>query len=248
MKVATYCMLFAGLIAVAIAIGSVVHAITPYEIDKDYWFSDSHTIKTNDGWTFHIKEFKRYNISGKVVGIKYYRENHLQFSPVDFCISWGKVIESPHDKWGNYTMLYRGCNHEYQSQNYEIELSSEYIDAHVSNNHLIPSNKDIFDKLMAIKEGDFIEINGFLVSVTGEDKNGAQIPPWISDTKGTFKECEIVLVEDVEVLEIPEEYKGGPNFLEDAKNKNIDEKRDIVFITMTAVMLIILIILILRRK
>jgi len=249
MKTEGFFMFFAVLTLIVLA-SETNSQVVPYEIDKDYWFSDSHTIKTNSGWTFHIQELKEYNITGKVGGVKYYRQEHLPFSPADFCIAWGKVIEPPHNEWGNFTMLDRGCDHTYTSGDYRIELDSEYIDRHLANNHLIPADKKIYDKLMSIKEGDFIEIRGSLVIVTGENENGTYLEPWTSDTKGTFRECEIVLTEQVEVLEMPEEYKKKPGFLEKIKYMDTDEKRGIVSITMVAVMLFILIITIflLKRK
>ena len=223
-------------------------AESPYEIDKDYWFSDAHTIKTHDGWTFHILELGEYNVTGRVGAVKYYRESHLPFSPVDFCITRGKLIEPPHNKWGNFTMLYRGCDYTYQSKDYRIELDSEYIDKHAANNHLIPVSKNIYDKLMDVKEGDFIELAGSLVIVTGENENGTILEPWTSDTKGTFRECEIILVKEMEVLDLPEEYRENSNFLDELKYKSTDEKKDIAFITMAAVMLIILVIFLLKKK
>ena len=239
---------WAASLIIASACSMSALAESPYEINKDYWFSDAHTIKTNDVWTFHILELGEYNVTGRVGAIKYYRESHLPFSPLDVCMGWGKIIEPPHYKWSNFSMGDRNCEHVYQAGDYRIELSSDYIDAHVANNHLIPSNKKIFDKLMALRDGDFIEIRGLLVSVTGENKNGTYLHPWTSDTKGTFRECEIILVKDIEVLDLPEEYWENFNFLDELKYKSKDEKRDITFITMVAVMLIILVIFLLKKK
>ncbi|ODS35872.1 MAG: hypothetical protein A7316_03180 [Candidatus Altiarchaeales archaeon WOR_SM1_86-2] len=204
MKLIKYCILFIGLIAVFATGGYIDYIIPPYKIDEDYRFEDGHTITTGDGWTFQINELKKYNVSGKVVGIRYYRENHVPFAPVDFCIGRGKVVEPPHDKWIDFSMGYRCCGYRYD---YRIALNEEYLFTQISNNHLIPSDKNTYDQLMDVNEGDVIEVRGTLVSVGGKKKDGTTLRPWTSSTSESDRDffgwgrCEIILVEDIEVFE-----------------------------------------------
>lgn len=83
-------------------------------------------------------------------------------------------------------------------------LGSNYINSHLSNNHLIPSSKETKEKISQIKIGDFITIKGYLVSVSAED-----MVDWVSSLdrtdayplyiaeKGEGGSCEIIYVTDV---------------------------------------------------
>jgi len=268
MNAADYCILFFCLIAIVLACGGVAYAVSPYEIDKDYWFFDEHTIKTSDGKTYGITEMKRYNVTGRVGAIKYYRENIVPFSPVDFCIGSGKLADPAYNESLDYSvdfsMNYRECRFQYKrGPQYKsgTGLGWGYTFEHITNNHIIPSNKEVFDKLMDIEVGDIIEMRGTLVSVSGSN-----LYPWISGTSDALGweelflgcKCKIIVVDYIEVIGFPEEPEKL-NFAERIRNiklpeelifakRGMNENRSFVFAAMITTLLIILIILISRRR
>lgn len=108
-----------------------------------------------------------YIIKGMLVSKRKYSRGFMsKLSPYDYAIIWGKTIDMlPHLK---FIQTYRYCLYNYKLS---APIDPKYVQSHMSNNHMIPSNKNIRKALKYAGKGDLIEIEGYLVYVTGTTKN-----------------------------------------------------------------------------
>ncbi len=189
------------LILLLILLPTVLAAPDVYEFGEDYWFEDAHTIKTSTGIVYTIDEMMDYTIEGKVVGVRFYKEEKIPFGLVDVALIWGDLLDPTFTNNLAVTMENRHCNYQYVNENPEI--SSYYIRTHMSNNHLIPFSRTIFEKILMVEEGDKITISGSLVYVQGERHVNGRIekmewgPSSTTLTDTGDNACEIILVKSL---------------------------------------------------
>lgn len=112
-------------------------------------------------------------------------------SPYDYAIIWGKAPEYlPYLK---FDQIVRFCLFEYKNG---APIDIEYLSAHMSNNHLIPSTLNLRRAFSTAKKKDLVSIDGFLVYVSSTDKQNRS-STWNSslsrDDKGNGA-CEIIYV------------------------------------------------------
>lgn len=151
--------------------------------------------------TYDITYLAKYRISGLVINMKNYLTSDL--SPKDVGLTWG--VLSNRKNAAKIKTSYKPRVLHYRCDEELIDsLGYDYIGSHVSNNHLIPASKKVKEKISQIDFGDFVTINGYLVSVKdmgreiwrsslsrtdgGEGKNG----------KGA---CEVIYVTNVTWIE-----------------------------------------------
>ena len=115
-----------------------------------------------------------YEISGLVVKTDKYYGNDLysQIAPVDVSMVCGFLLKKENlekirfsriiDRFLNYTIS--------DGKWLESVGGSEAVGSHISNNHLIPSNKKIEKLIKKIKQNEYVKIEGYLVNV--EEKGG----------------------------------------------------------------------------
>ncbi|MHC1604509.1 MAG: hypothetical protein ACXQTP_00855 [Candidatus Methanofastidiosia archaeon] len=174
-----------------------------YIFGRDYWFTSDVTIKTANGWRYDIELMQSYELTGKVVGIQYYKQEELVFSPVDIGIVWGTVAKPKYEDCLTVFMYDRQLDYSWKS--WDSSITADYLMSHISNNHAIPRTNDVFLALLTIKPGDYITIKGFLADVRGEKKAGNIIyssrwgpssTSWYDVGDGA---CEIVLIEEIAI-------------------------------------------------
>jgi len=133
-----------------------------------------------------------YKISGLLVSKKRYLRDYMsKLSPYDYAIIWGKTPEFlPYLK---FAQTYR-----YALYNYKLsaQVDNKYVQAHMSNNHLIPSNINIRRAFSKADKKDLVEVDGYLVNVIAQSKRKG-ISNWNTslrrdDTGGGA--CEIIYV------------------------------------------------------
>lgn len=171
-----------------------------------------------------MKMLAKYQIAGKIVNIVNYQYEYkttepnvfAELSPVDYTIAWGVMAE--------HSNLYKFHSDTRRTVTMEKDVSDsgllavsvlhmdDYSDQY-SNSHLIPANDSIREKLLVAREGDSVELEGFLVGVYIDGYE-----PWVSSLSrddyhaltglqlglgDTTKEgaCEIMYVTDLKWLE-----------------------------------------------
>lgn len=164
------------------------------------------------GMNITLTKLASYDIVGKVEAIKDFSSNFLAnffsfssdnftnyISPRDLALSWGEVSL---DKNSNSIVADQYYFNEERrvlfSYNYELtsKYGREYVETHVSNNHIIALDDGIRKQLMKIKQSDVVRIIGYLVDVKCD--NGWSWGPSSMSREDTG--CEIIYAEDIVIM------------------------------------------------
>lgn len=170
--------------------------------------TSGNTEKIIDSTKVNINYVANYSMAGRVVDVQDYLGYNItnKLSPRDIGISWGFLTadkNNNHLKWtstGNRFLKW--------STNDGVWLSSvggkQEVIKRFSNNHVIPSDKNIAKLIRNIKKDDFVRIDGYLVNVNYNTKNGGYFT-WNSSTSRSDSgdgACEIIYVTNVTWLEL----------------------------------------------
>lgn len=153
-----------------------------------------------DDYVIKVKYIRNYKIIGKVVTKKAFYNTGLltQISPYDFGIVTGILMRD--ENLGK--MDFRAGNRYLQtyildSSLYEnIDLNTIY--ENITNNHLIPCNDNVLEKMSKVKVGDKITIQGKLINATYEDLQGNFVHEFSTSTTRKDIDCEIIYVTNIE--------------------------------------------------
>ena len=161
--------------------------------------------KDINGYEVSIYATYSYEIEALVVHVKNYYGISMQsrLSPRDVALAWGKVAElndkvdfnwKQHNRWVHWRI-----------NNWEdlaLVGGEDYVNSHISNNHLIPADRSVRRKVKRLKTGDHVKIKGYLVNVDAENKSG-KIITWDSSTTRDDTgdgACEVIYVTDIQWL------------------------------------------------
>ena len=168
------------------------------QINEDFWF-EAEKIITDDGWTFTMEWVQDYTIDGIILALKTYDRYDSPydpcniFCPIDLLIGIDDVKENP-DNY-HYTITSfdnRKVCYYISSDNYG-EYS--YFKSHTGNNHIIPHNEEVLQKLENISIKDCVFIKGGLVNLYGSRGDETLFRP--TDTLIGNYACEVILVDEL---------------------------------------------------
>jgi len=116
---------------------------------------------------FFLTPKAKYTIRGMLVSKrKYMRGFMARISPYDYALIWGNVPEMlPKLK---FSQTYRYCLFNYKLS---APVDLDYVQTHMSNNHIIPSTKNIHKALKKAAKKDLVKIEGYLVDVIASVKH-----------------------------------------------------------------------------
>jgi hypothetical protein len=139
-----------------------------------------------------ITGIAKYSINGILVSKKYYQfslPNRL--APWDYALVWGDVpVALP---WMKFR---QGRRFVWWSYTRSFPLGGDYLESHISNNHLIPATKNVRYALARIKKGSAIRIDGWLIHLD-ISKGSRTFYTWNSSTVRTdtgMGACELIYV------------------------------------------------------
>ena len=157
------------------------------------------------GYNLNLKYLYEYDIEALVVSTHDYKGKNIgaALAPKDLALAWGLVAEHNKDvdfhwKQNNRWYYWRVDT----PQELGIAGGELSIVRQSSNNHIIPADDDIREKVKYIRRGDHIRLKGFLVSIRGGNSQGATFR-WDSSTERTDSgdgSCEVFYVTSVEWL------------------------------------------------
>lgn len=146
--------------------------------------------------TLTIQPLAKYKIAGKILAKKKYGSTwSAKLAPYDLAIGWGKLTNDEYidklkiSQWGRFYF------YKYE---YNLPFGEDYVIEHSSNNHIIPATDNLKKLLFHLDPGQLIEIEGYLVNVSG--RIGKNQVGWKSsverDDTGNGS-CELVYVEKI---------------------------------------------------
>lgn len=148
---------------------------------------------------FQVKNYtltaqSKYHIQARLLR----RENYslgreAELSPVDFALGWGPM--SANSLLDQMTITQSNRFYRYRWQ--EIDVPTRVVAHNSANTHLIPANQHIAKKIDAMRQGQVVELSGYLVDVSAPD--GWRWNSSLTRTDGGAGACELLWVESAEI-------------------------------------------------
>ncbi|MFC1663358.1 hypothetical protein ACFL04_04330 [Patescibacteria group bacterium] len=164
-----------------------------------------------DGMTAELIPLYNYSTAGLVVtdhrsGVWYdYAHKNDPFNTRDLCLVWGQNLTSGSYNKGSYKSGDFTCYWDFKTWDDYNSFSS----LHIANNHLIPANSEIENKINSVAVGDVVQITGQLVNYQVSDETSTT---YGSRTTSTTRSdtgngaCEVIYVTAMDILDSPRHY------------------------------------------
>jgi len=145
---------------------------------------------------YTITPLVKFHIRAKVLAKKrYYFDREADLSRIDLALGWEKMSDedvldrikiSQSDRWYLWSVK-------------EFPISREEIETQSANMHMIPANDTVEDSIDSAKQGQIIELEGYLVRVEGNDNWYWQSSLSREDTGSGA--CELIFVTQFKIIE-----------------------------------------------
>lgn len=163
--------------------------------------------KTVGSSLYHITPRAKYSIHAQVAAKKLYSgSDNEALAPVDLALIWGRLTTPQVRPYLTFSMPYRRAYFYCKSGCPE---NSNYLNSHMSNNHIIPADDELEQRIKNIEPGQVINMTGYLVNVMS--KKGTSTFHWrTSMTRTDFGmgACEVFYVE---TFSAKSPTQGNPN-------------------------------------
>jgi hypothetical protein len=158
------------------------------DIPVQEMLQDADPVKYKD---YTIKPLATFKLKARVLHRERYRfDRGADLCPIDLALGWGPMSdEAVLDK----LKISQMGRFFYWKAAGVLPIPFEQISANASNMHMIPASKYVRRMLFKVRPGQIIEIEGYLVSITGKD--GMTWQSSLSRTDTGRGACELVWVE-----------------------------------------------------
>lgn len=144
---------------------------------------------------YQITPLATFNVKARVLASKnYHFGREAELSPVDLALGWGRMSDE--------TVLNQidinQSNRFYFWRVDAFPIPREEIESHSANMHMIPADSHVEKILKAVRAGQVVQLNGYLIEAKAADGWHWKSSLTRSDTGNGA--CEVVLVKSVDVL------------------------------------------------
>lgn len=152
--------------------------------------------KTSGDWRFTLASNYAYTLAGKIVG----RHEYPATMPdgiivLDLAVVNGDLVKPDILQYFTFTMGTRTLEYNYEVPTF-TGLTEEYIDEHISNNHLVFLNATLEREVKNAQVGNCLIIKGKLVDIQGSSPRSKYSINTSTVRNDVFPAgCEIILVE-----------------------------------------------------
>ena len=152
--------------------------------------------KTTGDWKFSMTSNFAYTLEGKVVGRHEYPATMPDgIVPLDLAVVNGDLLGPGILSYFTFTMGDHTLEYSYDVPNY-TGLTEDYIDEHISNNHLVFLNDTLESGIKGSPVGSCLIISGKLVDIRGNSRSSEYLVKTSTVRNDSYPEgCEIILVE-----------------------------------------------------
>jgi hypothetical protein len=145
---------------------------------------------------YNVTALASYQINARVLHTKKYWSDHNDLVPFDVALGWGAmsdqaVLDHLEVSQGNRFFFY-----EWQG---EPPVPLKEIVCHASNNHVIAANSQVASTVKRLRAGQFVQMQGYLVNVTGP--NGFHWNTSLTRTDDGNGACEVFYVNTITVTD-----------------------------------------------
>ena len=129
---------------------------TPEELEAaSYWAFDDATFEA----------LARYRVAARVLAReRYWTGWSSDLAPVDLALGWGELSDPAIDE---YVDWYQGMRWYFWKWSKTSTLSNGDISRQSANTHIVPATHNLKRALLAVDEGDVIQLRGYLVTIKG---------------------------------------------------------------------------------
>jgi len=157
---------------------------------------------TAAGYNITIRYLASYDIKALVVHTKSYPGVSYAsvLSPCDLALAWGNVAKYNDEVNLNWSQSGRWYSWRADSSS-EIEQmgGTDGVNKHSANCHIVPATDTVKKVVKNLKEGDIVELKGYLVDIQGTKGDGTSVS-WTSSTSRDDTgdgACELIYVTDI---------------------------------------------------
>lgn len=111
---------------------------------------------------YTLEPVATFKASVLVVSTKQYFDDDKELIPLDVCVVWGEMALPHYRECISFEQGIRVCQVIYIAA---CPFEESYLDTHFTNIHVIPGNENILKALKAIKKGQKVILEGFLVNI-----------------------------------------------------------------------------------
>lgn len=153
-----------------------------------------YTVSSGD-WQFTLTSDYAYTLAGRVVGRHEYPAAMPDgIIPLDLAVVNGDLIRPDILTYFSFTMGYHTLEYSYDVPNF-TGLTEEYIDEHISNNHLVFQNASLEREVKNASVNSCLIIKGNLVDIRGVSPRSLYLVNTSTVRNDSFPAgCEIILV------------------------------------------------------
>ena len=150
---------------------------------------------TRGDWQFSFPSSYSYTLAGKVVGRHEYPSMMPDgIIPLDLAVVNGDLLKPGMLSFFTITMGYHTLEYSYDVPNY-TGLTEEYIDEHISNNHLLFLDPALETEVMKAEVGSCLIIRGNLVDIRGSSPSRLYLANTSTVRDDSYPAgCEVILV------------------------------------------------------
>jgi len=147
---------------------------------------------------YELKARAEFSLKALVLSKERYRfyDSLTDLMPYDFALGWGRMSDQAIvDRY----RISQGARFYMWSYSGEAPIPQGEVINASANMHLIPKSEDVFYLMKSVRAGDLINLKGYLVDVTKNQKSVIQTSLTRSDSGAGA--CEVVLVEELVIYD-----------------------------------------------
>lgn len=144
---------------------------------------------------FRLQPRASFTLRARVLSREDYRfDRGAEISPVDLALGWGPMSDTA--VLDQISISQR--NRWYYWQTPQFPIPRRDIETHSANMHMIPADGDVKDSLAQVRQGQVVEIRGYLVDASASD--GFRWRSSLSREDTGNGACELVYVESITLM------------------------------------------------
>jgi len=145
---------------------------------------------------YSVTAFATFRLEAKVLARERYRnDREADLSPIDLALGWRRM--SDQKVVDEIKISQRGRWYEWRTKG-ALPIPQRDIEQCSANMHLLPKNDRVRKAMLAVRTGEIISLDGYLVNVSAPDGWSWQSSATRSDTGSGA--CEVIWVESFEVI------------------------------------------------
>lgn len=141
---------------------------------------------------YAVRPVARFEVEARVLGAERYRfDRGAALSPVDLALGWGPMSDQA--ILDQIQISQGGRFYRWRVKDYPIPRRQ--IIEHSANMHMIPANDEIRKDLLAVRAGEIVRFEGYLVVASSQD--GSLWNTSLTRTDSGDGACELVWIESI---------------------------------------------------